>query len=141
MSFHKKETEKNELKARHGIKGKRKIGLGSTPVRRKMMMMKIGGYSLRSGCLKWTFVGVTGLSCCLPVWKGEQGMRRGMKASSCWSKSSAGAGGGAKTAVDHRRTSSPEAPTSEMLNSNQIEKNMQTARLNFEFLRGNLTRL
>ena len=65
-----------------------------------------------------------------------------MKASSCWSKSSAGdGGGGAKTAADHRRTSSPEAPTSEMLNSNQIEKNMQTARLNFEFLRGNLTRL
>merc|ERR1719403_359116 len=77
-------------------------------------MMKIGGYSLRSGCLKWTFVGVTGLSCCLPVWKGEQVTRRGMKASSCWSKSSAAVagGGGAKTAVDHRRTSSPEAPTS-----------------------------
>ena len=106
--------------------------------------MKIGGCFLRSGCLKWTFVGVTGLSCCLPVWKGEQGTRRGMKASSCWSKSSAAGdgGGGAKTAVDHRRTSSPEAPTSEMLNSNQkIEKSMLTARLNFEFLSGNLTRL
>ena len=55
-----------------------------------------------------------------------------MKASSCWSKSSAAAGdgGGAKTAVDHRRTSSPEAPNSEMLNSNQVEKIMHTAILN-----------
>ena len=55
-----------------------------------------------------------------------------------WRRRSGAAGCGAKTAVDHRRTSSPEAPTSEMLNSNQIEKNMHTARLNFEFLRGTL---